>query len=88
VGRARAADHRPATSGCVTGTATTAHAGQTLVTCDVVITGQRDRRVCTARVTSMLAVGRDAVGRGGLGEFGFHGLAAGGVLRLAGQRGG
>jgi hypothetical protein len=36
----------------------------------------------------MLAVGRDAVGRGGLGEFGFHGLAAGGVLRLAGQRGG
>ena len=30
------------------------HAGRTLVTCDVVITDDQDRRVCTARVTSML----------------------------------
>jgi hypothetical protein len=42
--------------------ATTVHAGRTLVTCDVVITDEQDRRVCTARVTSML---RDRPGRPG-----------------------
>jgi uncharacterized protein (TIGR00369 family) len=49
-----ATHHRPASSGYVTGVATVAHAGRTLVTCDVVITDEQDRRVCTARVTSML----------------------------------
>jgi uncharacterized protein (TIGR00369 family) len=49
-----ATHHRPAGSGYVTGTATVTHAGRTLVTCDVVITDEQDRRVCTARVTSML----------------------------------
>ncbi len=49
-----ATHHRPAGSGYVTGVATVVHAGRTLVTCDVVITGEQDRRVCTARVTSML----------------------------------
>jgi uncharacterized protein (TIGR00369 family) len=49
-----ATHHRPVGSGCVTGAATVTHAGRTLVTCDVVITDERDRRVCTARVTSML----------------------------------
>lgn len=49
-----ASHHRPATSGYVTAVATLAHAGRTLVSCDVVITDDRDRRVCTARVTSML----------------------------------
>jgi len=49
-----ATHHRPVGSGLVTGVATVAHAGRTLVTCDVVITDEQDRRVCTARVTSML----------------------------------
>jgi uncharacterized protein (TIGR00369 family) len=49
-----ATHHRPADSGYVTGMATVTHAGRTLVTCDVVITDGQDRRVCTARVTSML----------------------------------
>jgi uncharacterized protein (TIGR00369 family) len=49
-----ATHHRPAGSGYVTGVATATHTGRTLVTCDVVITDEQDRRVCTARVTSML----------------------------------
>lgn len=49
-----ATHHRPAVSGHVTGVATVAHTGRTLVTCDVVITDENERRVCTARVTSML----------------------------------
>jgi uncharacterized protein (TIGR00369 family) len=49
-----ATHHRPVGSGCVTGAATVTHAGRTLVTCDVVITDEQDRRVCTARVTSTL----------------------------------
>jgi uncharacterized protein (TIGR00369 family) len=49
-----ATHHRPADSGYVTGVATVVHTGRTLVTCDVVITDEQDRRVCTARVTSML----------------------------------
>jgi uncharacterized protein (TIGR00369 family) len=49
-----ATHHRPVSSGYVTGAATVSHAGRTLVTCDVVITDEQDRRVCTARVTSML----------------------------------
>jgi uncharacterized protein (TIGR00369 family) len=55
-----ATHHRPSASGYVTGVATVAHAGRTLVTCDVVITDEQDRRVCTARVTSML---RDRPGK-------------------------
>jgi uncharacterized protein (TIGR00369 family) len=49
-----ATHHRPVGAGYVTGAATVAHAGRTLVTCDVVITDEQGRRVCTARVTSML----------------------------------
>jgi uncharacterized protein (TIGR00369 family) len=49
-----ATHHRPVASGYVTGAATVTQAGRTLVTCDVVITDEQDRRVCTARVTSML----------------------------------
>lgn len=49
-----ATHHRRAASGHVTGVATAAHTGRTLVTCEVVITDDRGRRVCTARVTSML----------------------------------
>jgi uncharacterized protein (TIGR00369 family) len=63
-----ATHHRPVRSGHITGTAAVTHLGRTLVTCDVVITDERDRRVCTARVTSML---RDRP------EESAHGAAAG-----------
>jgi uncharacterized protein (TIGR00369 family) len=49
-----ATHHRTARSGYVTGVATKAYAGSTIATYDVVITDERDRRICTARVTSML----------------------------------
>jgi 1,4-dihydroxy-2-naphthoyl-CoA hydrolase len=49
-----ATHHRPANAGYVTGVASVVHAGRTLVTCDVVITDEQGRRVCTARVTSLL----------------------------------
>ena len=49
-----ATHHRAATEGWVTGVATRAHAGRTLATYDIVITDDRDRRVCTARLTCML----------------------------------
>jgi uncharacterized protein (TIGR00369 family) len=46
--------HRVARSGYVTGVATKAYAGSNLATYDIVITDERDRRICTARVTSTL----------------------------------
>lgn len=49
-----ATHHRTVASGFVTAVATKAHAGRTLATYDVVITDEQGRRVCTARVTSML----------------------------------
>ncbi|QFG27557.1 hotdog fold thioesterase [Actinomadura sp. WMMB 499] len=49
-----ATHHRSATQGHVTGVATRAHGGRTLATYDIVITDDRDRRVCTARLTCML----------------------------------
>jgi 1,4-dihydroxy-2-naphthoyl-CoA hydrolase len=49
-----ATHHRAATSGTVTGVATPVHLGRTLATYDVVITDERDRRVCTARITCFL----------------------------------
>jgi 1,4-dihydroxy-2-naphthoyl-CoA hydrolase len=52
-----ATHHRSATDGHVTGVATRVHGGRTLATYDIVITDDRDRRVCTARLTCML---RDA----------------------------
>jgi 1,4-dihydroxy-2-naphthoyl-CoA hydrolase len=52
-----ATHHRSATEGFVTGVATRVHGGRTLATYDIVITDDRDRRVCTARLTCML---RDA----------------------------
>lgn len=53
-----ATHHRAASSGIVTGVATRAHAGSTLATYEVVICDERDRRVCTARLSCLL---RDAV---------------------------
>ncbi|WP_433339020.1 PaaI family thioesterase [Spirillospora sp. CA-294931] len=49
-----ATHHRSATEGYVTGVATRVHGGNTLATYDIVITDERDRRVCTARLTCML----------------------------------
>jgi 1,4-dihydroxy-2-naphthoyl-CoA hydrolase len=53
-----ATHHRAASSGIVTGVATRAHAGQTLATYEIVISDERDQRVCTARLSCLL---RDAV---------------------------
>lgn len=49
-----ATHHRSATDGHVTGVATRTHGGRTLATYEIVITDDRDRRVCTARLTCML----------------------------------
>jgi uncharacterized protein (TIGR00369 family) len=53
-----ATHHRAASAGQVTGVATRLHAGRTLATYDIVITDDRGRRVCTARLSCLL---RDAV---------------------------
>lgn len=53
-----ATHHRAASAGLVTGVATQVHAGRTLATYDIVITDDRGRRVCTARLSCLL---RDAV---------------------------
>lgn len=52
-----ATHHRSATAGLVTGTALPLHRGRTTATYEVVITDDRARRVCTARLTCLL---RDA----------------------------
>lgn len=49
-----ASHHRPATSGTVTAVATPLHRGRTLATYEIVITDERDQRVCTARLTCVL----------------------------------
>jgi 1,4-dihydroxy-2-naphthoyl-CoA hydrolase len=46
--------HRSVRTGLVTGVATPAHAGRTSATYDIVITDERDKRVCTARLTCVL----------------------------------
>jgi len=53
-----ATHHRAAAAGYVTGVATALHAGQTLASYDIVISDDRGRRVCTARLSCLL---RDAV---------------------------
>jgi uncharacterized protein (TIGR00369 family) len=52
-----ATHHRGVTEGYVTGVATPLHLGRTIVTYEIVITDDQDRRVCTARLTALL---RDA----------------------------
>lgn len=49
--------HRSATSGVVTGTATALSLGQNVAVYEIVITDERDKRLCTARLTCLL---RDA----------------------------
>ena len=61
-----ATHHRAASAGLVTAVATQIHAGRTLATYEIVITDDRGRRVCTARLSCLL---RDAV-PGGSAETG------------------
>ncbi len=49
-----ATHHRSATEGHVTAVATRVHGGMTLASYEIIITDDRDRRVCTARLTCML----------------------------------
>jgi uncharacterized protein (TIGR00369 family) len=53
-----ATHHRSASAGQLTGVATKLHAGRTLATYDIVITDERGKRVCTARLSCLF---RDAV---------------------------
>jgi 1,4-dihydroxy-2-naphthoyl-CoA hydrolase len=55
-----ATHHRGPSEGLVTAVATMLHGGSTLATYEIVITDDRDRRVCTARLTCLL---RDLTGR-------------------------
>jgi uncharacterized protein (TIGR00369 family) len=49
-----ATHHRGVTDGVVTGVATPLHLGRSAATYQIVITDDQDRRVCTARLTTML----------------------------------
>lgn len=49
-----ATHHRAATSGVVTGVATALHLGRTMSTYEVVVSDERGRRLCTARITCAL----------------------------------
>ncbi|MFC9426770.1 PaaI family thioesterase [Streptomyces sp. NPDC056987] len=46
--------HRGVRNGLVTGVATPVHRGRTTATYEIVITDERDKRVCTARLTCLL----------------------------------
>jgi 1,4-dihydroxy-2-naphthoyl-CoA hydrolase len=49
-----ATHHRSATSGVVTGVATPIHLGRTSACFEVVVSDERGKRVCTARITCAL----------------------------------
>ncbi len=49
-----ASHHRAIADGLVTGVATRIHGGRTLATYEILITDDRGRRVCTARLSCML----------------------------------
>jgi 1,4-dihydroxy-2-naphthoyl-CoA hydrolase len=49
-----ATHHRAVRSGLVTGVATPLYLGRSMATYEVVITDERDRRVCTCRITCAL----------------------------------
>ncbi|MGP3970179.1 PaaI family thioesterase [Streptomyces sp. 6N223] len=46
--------HRPVRAGLITGLATPAHTGRTSATYEIVLTDERGKRVCTARLTCAL----------------------------------
>ena len=58
-----ATHHRSATEGYVHGVATPLHLGRTMCSYEIVITDDRDRRVCTARLTALLRDGELPEGR-------------------------
>jgi 1,4-dihydroxy-2-naphthoyl-CoA hydrolase len=62
-----ASHHRGAVSGDVTAVATLLHGGRTMATYEIVISDDRGRRVCTARLSCLL---RDAVPGGPPGSAG------------------
>lgn len=49
-----ATHHRAARTGYVTGVATAIHLGRTITSYEIVITDDRDKRICTARITCQL----------------------------------
>jgi 1,4-dihydroxy-2-naphthoyl-CoA hydrolase len=49
-----ATHHRAATAGIVTGVATPIHVGRKVATYEVRITDERDRAICTARITCII----------------------------------
>ncbi len=49
-----ATHHRAATSGTVTGVATAVHLGTSMATFEIVIADERERRICTSRLTCAL----------------------------------
>lgn len=57
-----ATHHRSARAGTVTGTATAVHLGRTSACYEVVITDERGKRVCTARITCALRPREDYTG--------------------------
>ncbi|MDP2774950.1 MAG: hotdog fold thioesterase [Nocardioides sp.] len=61
-GDINATHHRSATSGVVTGVATPIHLGRASACFEVVITDERGKRLCTARITCAL-IPADRVGR-------------------------
>lgn len=46
--------HRGVTEGLVTGVATPIHTGRTVITVEIVITDEQDRRSCTSRLTCLV----------------------------------
>lgn len=46
--------HRSATSGVVTGTATALSLGRNVAVYEIIVTDERDKRLCTARLTCLL----------------------------------
>lgn len=57
-----ATHHRAARSGVVTGVATAIHLGRTMASYEVVISDDRGKRVCTARITCAL-IPAEKIGR-------------------------
>lgn len=54
-----ATHHRSVRTGWVVGTATAVHLGRTVATYQIVLTDERDRPVCTARLTCLIRDRRD-----------------------------
>jgi 1,4-dihydroxy-2-naphthoyl-CoA hydrolase len=59
-----ATHHRAVRTGVVTGVATPVHLGRTVACYEVVISDERERRVCTARITCQLVVRPPSAGSG------------------------